>query len=107
MSSEKQCHFPVFKSTEKLLFVSLWKGQSPVMWPLTILAFLMYALYSPHLYFPMFMIDHGFERDFGIEAGHIAMDQCDRVVLSAPLCNAVKMPVDSAEYFLYRQSPRP
>lgn len=36
----------------------------------------------PHLYFPMFMIDHGFERDFGIEAGHIAMDQCDRVLLA-------------------------
>ena len=30
----------------------------------------------------MFMLDHGFERDFGIEAGHIAMDQCDRVVLA-------------------------
>ena len=36
----------------------------------------------PHLYFPMFMLDHGFESDFGIEAGHIAMEQCDRVLLA-------------------------
>jgi len=36
----------------------------------------------PHLYFPAFLIDSGFERDFGIEAGHIAMDQCDRVLLA-------------------------
>lgn len=36
----------------------------------------------PHLYFPSFMLDSGFERDFGIEAGHILMDRCDRVILA-------------------------
>lgn len=36
----------------------------------------------PHLYFPAFLLDSGYERDFGIEAGHIAMDQCDRVLLA-------------------------
>lgn len=36
----------------------------------------------PHLYFPAFLSDSGYERDFGIEAGHIAMDQCDRVLLA-------------------------
>lgn len=36
----------------------------------------------PHLYFPAFMLDSGFERDFGIAAGHIAMELCDRVLLA-------------------------
>lgn len=36
----------------------------------------------PHLYFPAFLIDSGFERDFGIVAGHIAMELCDRVLLA-------------------------
>lgn len=36
----------------------------------------------PHLYFPSFMYDEGFERDFAIEAGHKAMEQCDNVILA-------------------------
>lgn len=36
----------------------------------------------PHLYFPAFLLDSGYERDFGIEAGHIAMNQCDRILLA-------------------------
>lgn len=36
----------------------------------------------PHLYFPSFMYDMGFERDFGIEAGHKAMELCDNVILA-------------------------
>lgn len=36
----------------------------------------------PHLYFPQFMVDEGLERGFGIEAGHMMMDICDRVLLA-------------------------
>ena len=36
----------------------------------------------PHLYFPSFMTDYGWERDFGIEAGHLIMELCDHVVLA-------------------------
>lgn len=36
----------------------------------------------PHLYFPAFLLDSGYERDFGIAAGHIAMELCDRVLLA-------------------------
>jgi len=36
----------------------------------------------PHLYFPTFMHDFGFERDFGIAAGHLMMDLCDNAALA-------------------------
>lgn len=36
----------------------------------------------PHLYFPSFLADSGYERDYGIEAGHLFMEQCDRVLLA-------------------------
>ena len=35
---------------------------------------------APHIYFTAFLNDVGFERDFGIEAGHLFMRQCDRAV---------------------------
>lgn len=35
---------------------------------------------APHIYFTTFLHDEGFERDFGIEAGHLFMRQCDRVI---------------------------
>ena len=35
---------------------------------------------APHLYFPSFLGDSGFWRDFGIEAGHMMMDHCDSVL---------------------------
>ena len=36
----------------------------------------------PHLYFPTFLPDYGWERDFGIEAGHLMMELCDHVILA-------------------------
>ena len=37
---------------------------------------------APHLYFTQFMNDEGWERDFGIEAGHLLMRMCDSVILA-------------------------
>lgn len=37
---------------------------------------------APHLYFTQFMNDEGWERDFGIEAGHLMMKMCDSVLLA-------------------------
>lgn len=37
---------------------------------------------APHLYFTQFMNDEGWERDFGIEAGHQMMNLCDSVILA-------------------------
>lgn len=36
---------------------------------------------APHLYFPNFLKDEGYERAWGIEAGHMLMDLCDSAVL--------------------------
>lgn len=36
----------------------------------------------PHLYFTQFMNDEGWERDFGIEAGHLMMRMCDSAMLA-------------------------
>lgn len=37
---------------------------------------------APHLYFPQFMEDEGWSREFGIEAGHILMQACDSVIVA-------------------------
>lgn len=37
---------------------------------------------APHLYFPGFMVDDGYEREFGIEAGHLFMRLCDSVIVA-------------------------
>lgn len=34
----------------------------------------------PHIYFPSFLKDSGYERNYGMEAGHLLMRLCDRVV---------------------------
>lgn len=36
----------------------------------------------PHLYFPTFLHDEGLEREFGIEAGHLWMNECDAAILA-------------------------
>ena len=36
---------------------------------------------APHLYFPQFLADDGFEREWGIAAGHEMMRSCDGMVI--------------------------
>ena len=38
---------------------------------------------APHIYFTTFCADVGWERDFGIEAGHLMMRSCDSVLIAA------------------------
>ena len=37
---------------------------------------------APHIYFTTFCADVGWERDFGIEAGHLMMESCDSVLIA-------------------------
>ncbi len=37
---------------------------------------------APHIYFTSFCADVGWERDFGIEAGHLMMNSCDSVIIA-------------------------
>ena len=36
----------------------------------------------PHLYFTQFLSDEGYEREYGMEAGHMAMNGCDGVLVA-------------------------
>lgn len=36
---------------------------------------------APHLYFPRFLTDRGYEREYGIEAGHLMMRSCEEIVV--------------------------
>lgn len=42
----------------------------------------------PHLYFPQFIADEGYEREWGIQAGHCLMAACDRV-MAAIICGSI------------------
>lgn len=53
----------------------------------------------PHIYFTSFLNDEGFERDFGIEAGHIFMRTCDRAicaVIDGRISEGMRMDIDYA-----------
>ena len=53
----------------------------------------------PHLYFPQFITDEGYEREWGIQAGHCLMAACDRVtaaVVCGNISKGMKSDIDFA-----------
>lgn len=55
---------------------------------------------APHLFFPQFIEDDGFTRDWGIEAGHEIMKACDEMLVilieDANLSDGMKRDIDYA-----------